>query len=345
MNHVSILAFRQALASSMTIPLEMINAASLIHSIRQKQKPSLTLMTVAEVAGPLTMTAGFTILPDACINEVERSDLIFVPALWGNPRAAVRQHQRSCSWLAEQYARGAVICSVGTGSYFLAEAGLLDNRSATTHWRYFDEFHSDYPLVKLQRKRFITHADRLYCTGSINAVRDVMLYFVEQLFSAAVADEVAHHFTHELKRSYESLLLSEDQKNSHHDEEIIKIQEWLQAHYHLQINLHDLAHQFNINVRSFNRRFRAAADKTPMQYLQEVRINQAQALLKKSNLSVSEIAFATGYQDVSYFSGLFRRINSVTPGEYRHLVRNKLFNVAADSADGKFKASAEDADN
>ena len=333
MKHVTILAFRQALASSMTIPLEMINAASLIHAIRHKQRRHLTLQTIGENAGLLTLTGGLTLLPDASIDDVTDSDLIFVPALWGNPRAAVKLHQRTCHWLAKQYAQGAVICSVGTGSYFLAEAGLLDNRSATTHWRYFDDFQHSYPLVKLQRKRFITHADGLYCTGSINAVRDVMLYFVEQLFSAATADEVAHHFTHELKRSYESLLLSGEQKNSHHDEEIIKIQEWLQKHYHQQVNLRDLAQKFNINVRSFNRRFRAAADKTPMQYLQEVRITQAQELLKKSNLSVSEIAFATGYQDVSYFSGLFRRINSVTPGESRQLVRNKLFNVAASSAD------------
>ena len=80
-------------------------------------------------------------------------------------------------------------------------------------------------------------------------------------------------------------------------------------------------------MRSFNRRFRIAADKTPLQYLQEVRLEQAKALLKHSNLTVAEIAFSVGYQDTSYFAALFKRMNAVTPIEYRHLVRTKLFNV------------------
>ncbi len=333
MKHVTILAFPQALASSMTIPLEMINAAAVIHEIRSKQRSRLRLLTASEDGQALTLTGGITILPNASIDNIEFSDLIFIPAQWGNPRAGVKRCQKTVMWLTRQYEKGATICSVGTGSYFLAEAGLLHARSATTHWRYFDAFQNSYPTVKLQRKRFITHEDRLYCTGSINAVRDVMLHFVEQLFSEHTADEVAHHFTHELKRSYESMILAGDQKNTHHDEEIIKIQEWLQKNYHRTLNLGELAQSFNINVRSFNRRFRAAAGKTPMQYLQETRIAQARDLLKKSNLSVAEIAYSVGYQDVSYFTGLFRKMNSVTPVEYRHLVRNKLFKVDAGGQD------------
>ena len=101
----------------------------------------------------------------------------------------------------------------------------------------------------------------------------------------------------------------------------------MQKNYQQDVPLQELAKRFDISVRSFNRRFRQAADKTPLQYLQEVRLEQAKALLKLSNLSIAEIAFAVGYQDTSYFSSLFKRINTITPNEYRHLVRNKLFNV------------------
>ena len=123
------------------------------------------------------------------------------------------------------------------------------------------------------------------------------------------------------------MLLASEEKNTHHDEQIIKIQEWLQKNYQRDVQLQELAQRFDISVRSFNRRFRQAAGKTPLQYLQEVRLEQAKALLKLSNLSIAEIAFAVGYQDTSYFSSLFKRINTITPNEYRHLVRNKLFNV------------------
>jgi len=329
MRHISILAVPQALASSIAIPLEMISAADTIHHLRVRQTISgFSLQIVAETTAPMAMTGGLVLTPNATLSQVAKSELIFVPALWGNPRAAVRRHSETVAWLAGQYAAGATICSVGSGSYFLAEAGLLDGRPATTHWRYFDDFQSRYPAIKLQRKRFITHQDRLYCTGSVNAVRDVMLHFVEQLFSSSTADEVARHFTHELKRSYESLLLAVDQQDSHHDELIIKVQEWLKKHYHQDVNMGEVAERFGLNTRSFNRRFRHAANKTPVEYLQEIRIDHARQLLKHSNLSISEIAFAVGYQDVSYFTGLFRRLHEVTPNAYRRLVRSKVFSAS-----------------
>ncbi|MDO9518658.1 MAG: helix-turn-helix domain-containing protein [Pseudohongiella sp.] len=330
MKRISILVCPQALASSVAIPLEMISAADTIHRLKNHQRqPNLELLTVArDSSSLLSMSGGLLLQPTGSLSDNTQNTMVFIPALWGNPRAAVRQLPEATAWLQQQYAGGATICSVGTGSYFLAEAGLLDHRSATTHWRYFDDFAQHYPAIKVERKKFITHQDRLYCTGSVNAVRDVMLHFVEQLFSSKVADEVARHFTHELKRSYESLLLAADPQDSHHDELIIKIQEWLQNHYESDVNMKTLAELFGLNVRSFNRRFRQAANKTPVEYLQEVRINQARGLLKSSNLSIAEIAFAVGYQDVSYFTGLFQRLHGVTPNAYRRLVRTKMFNVA-----------------
>lgn len=327
MTHVTILAIEHGLASSITIPLEMIRAADVIKNIRRPDSPKNHITIASHDGKPSTMTGGIIIQAEQALAQIERTDLIFIPALWGNPNAIVKRHPEICQWLRTQYDAGATICSVGTGSYFPAHAGLLDERSATTHWYYFDDFQNRYPNIKLQRKRFITHADRLYCTGSVNAVRDVALHFVEQLFSPAIADEVAHHFTHELKRSYESMLLADEEKNTHHDEQIIKIQEWLQKHYRQVICLKDLAQQFDLSVRSFNRRFRNAADKTPLQYLQEIRLEQAKSLLKQSNLTIAEIAYEIGYQDTSSFASLFKRTNSVTPKEYRHLVRTKLFNV------------------
>lgn len=331
MKHVSILAIPQGLASSITIPLEMFHAAEIIKRIRTPQAPARILQIASDNGETLTMTGGIQIQPDVAVAEISHTDLIFVPALWGNPNAVVRRHPILTSWLKTCYDAGATVCSVGTGSYFLAEAGILDERSATTHWYYFDDFQKRYPQVKLQRKRFITHADRLYCTGSVNAVRDLTLHLVERLFTEDVADEVAHHFTHELKRSYESMLLAREEKNTHHDELIIKIQEWLQKNFQQNVSLQALAQRFELSVRSFNRRFRLAVDKTPLQYLQEVRLEQAKALLKHSNLTVAEIAYAVGYQDSGHFASLFKRINGVTPNEYRHLVRTKLFNVESES--------------
>jgi transcriptional regulator GlxA family with amidase domain len=326
MKHVTIIAVPKALGSTVTIPLEMLNAANdIAKSRRQLDK----LVTIELASGSdtteLVLSGGMRINCQTTLDSISNSDLIFVPGIWGNPRSSLPKLKPMMNWLAQQYKAGNTLCSMVTGSFFLAEAGLLRGRPATTHWRFFDEFTQRYPNIKLQRKRFITSDERLYCTGSINAVRDLMLHFVEQLYGDSIAREIARQFTHELKRSYESLLLNEDQQRSHHDEEIIKVQEWLDQNYQAGVVISGLAKRFKLSVRSLNRRFKLATNASPLQYLQSLRIEHAKELLKQSNLAVSEVADMVGYQDASYFTSLFKKVTAVTPIEYRSLVRNKLF--------------------
>ena len=325
MKQVSIIAIDISLGSTITIPLEMLSAANDVARARKQDDKIVNIQIVGSDKKSVTLNGGLKVECAALLHEITHSDLIFVPGIWGNPKVVIAQHASMLDWLKLQYQRGSTICSITTGSHLLAEAGLLDGRAATTHWRFFDQFQQNYPKVKLQRKRFITSADNLYCTGSVNAARDIMLHFVELLYGDSIASEISRHFTHELKRSYESLLLNKDQQSTHHDEQIIKIQEWLQGNYSTDINISSVALRFGLSSRSLNRRFRSAANTTPRQYLQELRINHAKELLKQSNLAVSEVADQVGYSDASHFTGLFKKLNSVTPNEYRRLVRKKLF--------------------
>jgi len=325
MQHVSIIALDKSLGSAITIPLEMLSAANDVARAR-KQTDKINQIEIIGTGNKLIqLTGGLAIRAARSIHQVPATDLIFVPGIWGNPRAAVRRHPELLTWLQQQSAAGATICSITTGSYFLAAAGLLDGKSATTHWRNFDDFQRRYPRVKLQRKRFITAADNLFCTGSVNAARDLMLHFVGQLYDESIANEIARQFTHELKRSYESLLLEQDPHSTHNDETIIKVQEWLQGNFQNLVQLKSLSEQFGMSVRSLNRRFKQASNTTPLQYLQELRINHAKELLKRSNLGIGEVADRVGYHDASHFCEIFKKLTAVTPKEYRRLVRNKLF--------------------
>ena len=325
MKHVTIITVPNALGSTVTIPLEMLSAANDIARARRQRDKIVTLDVVSVGKETVTLSGGLKIHCEKSISDVRKTDLIFVPGIWGNPRKTLNAYNGLYAWLRNQYNSNCTICSIVTGSYFLAQAGLLNGKPATTHWRYFDEFQNLFPKVRLQRKRFITSANNIFCTGSVNAARDIMLHFVQLLYGESIADEISHHFTHELKRSYESLLLSKDQQATHHDELIIKVQEWLQENYANNLHVSEVADNFRLSARSLNRRFKNATTTTPLQYLQELRIGQAKELLKKSNLSVSEVADQVGYQDASYFTSLFKKLNSVTPNEYKSLVRNKLF--------------------
>lgn len=327
MQHVTIVGFRKTLGTSITIPMEMLNAADLINRIKGPGYRKLHMQLVSPDGGNIALNAGLELVCNTPLSTATNTDLVIVPALWGNPRGIIKQYPELLAWLQHHHQQGALICAVGTGSFFLAEAGLLKHKAATTHWYYFDVFSALYPDVQLQRDRFITRAGNLYCAGSVNSVRDVMLHFIEEASGADVANQVSRHFTHEIKRSYTSTFLKSAPQNFHDDEVIVEIQDWMHSQYHTPIRLEAMAGKFDISVRSLNRRFRQATGKTPMQYLQQIRLDNAKELLRASNLPIAEVAFNSGYPDCSYFSAQFRKAISLSPKAYRDLVRRKLFTV------------------
>jgi transcriptional regulator GlxA family with amidase domain len=102
----------------------------------------------------------------------------------------------------------------------------------------------------------------------------------------------------------------------------------LQDNYRQPLNSQQLAAICGLTVRSFNRRFKAATERTPGQYLAQQRLRVAKELLRESNLAVAEIAYQVGYQDGSHFSRLFKKLLGQTPKQYRDTVRGKLFSLA-----------------
>lgn len=325
MKHISILVFPRALGSSITIPLEMLSAANDIASARKQSAKRNGVNLVGIGPEQQQLSGGMQVHCHCTLADVRKTDLVFIPSIWRKPAQAIKEYQQISPWLKKHYEGGATLCAIASGAFFVADAGLLDDKPATTHWRYFNELTTAYPKVKLQRKRFTTNAERIYCTGSVNAIRDIMLHFIAELYDVSIANEIAQHFTHELKPSFESEILSKDQHSTHHDERIIAVQEWLLNHFQQEIVITDLAKRFGLSVRSLNRRFKQATDITPLSYLQKLRLEHAKQLLKQSNLVIAEVAGAVGYQDTSYFTELFKKTNSMTPNEYRQLVRNKLF--------------------
>ena len=179
LQHVTILGFRKVLGTSITIPMEMLNAADLIHRINNKDDQRLTMQVASLHGGKLSMTAGLDLADTVKLEDIKHTNLIIIPALWGNPKGVTSGSPEILDFLIQAVQQQTLICAVGTGSFFLAEAGLLDNKVATTHWYYFNQFSALYPEVLLQRDRFITRSGNLHCAGSVNSVRDVMLYFIE----------------------------------------------------------------------------------------------------------------------------------------------------------------------
>lgn len=317
------------LATSATLPIEMLQTAQLAHNqqIAAKQQTKLMLRTVAASKEPVATRTGIHWQADLTLEQATKNDIIYLPALWRNPRPVLRKNQQLISWLQKQYKKGATICAVGTGCCFMAEAGLLNKKIATTHWHYFNQFQKDYPSVQLKRQHFITQADRLYCAASVNSLADLTIHFIQRIMNKNTARHVEQHFSHEIRHTYETSAFFDDTHAPHPDENIIQVQTWIQSNYDREIIFNDVAQRFGMSTRTMNRRFKHANSKTPIQYLRDIRIDHARELLKTSNLSISDISDRIGYQDTSYFTKLFKQQLGKTPSDYRTTVRAKLFHM------------------
>ncbi len=328
--NVTFILLDNMLATSATLPAEMLLAAESAYSStkkpEQEQQP-LSIRTANLKGEQITTRSGLRWLPDQTLEESSHNQIIYIPGLWRNPRPLVKKNTALLNWLRDEYHNGALISAVGTGCCFLAEAGLLDGKAATTHWHYFDQFQKDYPLVQLKRQYFITQAGNLYCAASVNSLADLTIHFIQRLYGKEIANHVERHFSHEIRRAYEASGFFEQELSRHPDEEITQIQIWLQDNFYREIIMSQLANKFGMSTRTLNRRFKAALGISPLDFLQTVRINVAKDLLKTSNLSISEIADKVGYQDTGFFTSLFKKHLAVNPAAYRETVRAKLFST------------------
>jgi len=334
MRHVTVLALPRALGTSITLPIEMLNAADAMLRVQQPGHSRLEIVIASVDGKPLEITGGIEIRPHHSLAEITATDLVMIPALWGNPKPVIRKHPQVLSWVKRQHEQGALICATGTGCCFLAATGLLDNKPATTHWYYFKQFRKSYPQVKLETKRFITNAGNLFCAGRINSITNLMIHFIERFYNQHIARRIEQHFAHEIKQSYESIFYPFDEQSVHHDETIIQAQQWMLRNYPNDIKLLNVANQFGMSMRTFNRRFKTATGSTPLEYLQKIRIGTAKDLLQESNLNIAEISAKVGFNDPGYFASLFKRRVSLAPREYRKLVRAKLFSVRHEQLPG-----------
>ena len=323
---IAFLILPNMLSTSMSNAFELFFAANEAAKMRDRRSAlQAELVKVAAVSERQEMPSGLSLLPDEIISETV-FDIVYVPALWRNPKPIVKRNRAVIDWLRWQYEHGAIINGTGTGVRFIAETGLLDNRPATTHWHHFERFAEDFPLVELKRQHFITSAGRLFCAASINAQTDLTLHHIHRVFTKEISDHLARHFSHEVRQPFDRLSFTQTDNSNHPDELILQSQLWMQNNLSkTDISMQSIAEFFGMSARNFSRRFRLATNLSPLQYLQKQRFEQARDLLQNSNLSISEIAYRVGYIDVSYFTKLFKQLSSTTPKEYRKTVRAKLF--------------------
>jgi len=327
---VNLLIYPHVLATGVTLPIEMLLAGEAFARRYDKSVIKLNTQFLSETSTSIKSRAGITMIADVTLDDESQAsmsipDIIIVPSLWRNPRPVLKNHPKLITWLKACWQQGSTLIGVGTGVCFLAESGLLDNHSATTHWHYVEQFKRDYPQVDLKPDFFITQSERIYCAASLNALADIMVHLIAQHYGKAAAQNVERNFSHEIRKPYEEQRYLEGAVDRHADELIAEIQFWLRTHLNTELTLTEIVEQFGMSQRSFTRRFKAATGVRATQYWQQLRIESAKELLASSNLTIQEIADQVGYQDQGHLTRLFKQDLNLTPKAYRAMVRRKLF--------------------
>jgi len=279
---------------------------------------------IAERARALRSPLGVPIKPDRTFTDSGDPDIILVPDF---DLANIKRIQwdEPVHFLRDQYDKGAVICSVCTGSVLLAEAGLLEGLDATTHWFAESLFRSRYPNVRLRPERILTVAGqdhRIVTAGGASSWNELALYLIARFSSVDEARRIAKIFLlgdrSEGQLPFAMLALP----TQHDDAVIATCQNWISTHYECANPVEAMINQSGLNSRTFARRFKSATGYTPIEYVQTLRIEEAKQLLESTDDGVEDIASDIGYDDPRSFRRLFRRATGTNPRQYRLRFRN-----------------------
>ncbi|MDM0109446.1 helix-turn-helix domain-containing protein [Variovorax sp. J22R24] len=321
MPRAAILAFDGCYASSLGGFADILQVAN--SHLRRQQGASAALFEwrfVSLTGEPVAASNGLQ-LQTHKVGAREHFDLVFIPSLHyaGHSKfdQLLKGQSAVCAWLTSQWRRGAWLAANCTGTFILAQTGLLDGRIATTTWWLERQFRTRFPRVDLQLRPVLTEVDRLLCAGASASYLLQAVRVVERFSGPAIASQCAKSMLIDVSQTTQTPYLPLLADISHTDAVVHRAQHWLQSNMARAVRISELAAELAVSERTLVRRFGAVLDQSPLTYLQHLRIDSARALLEASDLGVDQIASQVGYNDPSSFSRLFRERMGLSPGAYR----------------------------
>ncbi|TDW99909.1 AraC family transcriptional regulator with amidase-like domain [Dinghuibacter silviterrae] len=242
--------------------------------------------------------------------DLEKGDLIFIPGLEGSlllTEAFLESAKPFLAWLREQHARGVLVCSVCTGAFLLAESGLLDGLSCTTHWKYAERFTRRYPGIRLLANRLFVREEGIFTSAGVASGIDLALHLVQQLwgpyFAAQIAKEVVVYFRRAPDDPQFSVFI---QYRNHIDNRIHLIQDRLAQSLDQKLTVEDLADVVSMSPRNLTRLFKKTTQITIGDYLEKLRVERAEQLISDGQ-TMQAAALHCGLKSTNQLRSLLRR--------------------------------------
>jgi transcriptional regulator GlxA family with amidase domain len=254
-----------------------------------------------------------TILKDAPL-----MDIILIPAFTSDHiQEALKENSPCIPHLISQYQRGACIGTFCTGAFLLGASGLLNGKIATTHVDASKGFANAFPAVLLKADKTVTQDGRLYTSGGATSSFHLLLHLVQEFCGKDMAIRIAKIFAIDMDRHRQSYFSTFQPSKDHNDELVASAQEKIERNYHDAATIEELIKDLPSSRRNMVRRFKHITGITPIEYLQQTRIEAAKKLLEQTGQQMTEIIYNSGYNDPKAFRKVFKKSVGMTPTQYR----------------------------
>jgi AraC family transcriptional activator FtrA len=281
-------------------------------------RPELTdwydFVVCSEQPGPLSATGGIRITPANGLSALNRANTIIIPG-WRD--AEERPPQSIIQQLVTAHRRGARLVSVCSGVFVLAATGLLDGRTATTHWRYVDALKRLYPRIRVNPDvLYVDDGDILTSAGSAAGI-DLCLHIIRRDFGGRVANQVARRLVMSPHREGGQAQFVPQPVGDADHPWLAHLLEWTQHRLDEALPVERLAREAQTSKRTLSRRFAETTGLSPASWVTGLRVARARDLLETSRKSMERIAADCGFGSAATMRHHFRERVSMSPASYR----------------------------
>lgn len=316
MLNVCLYIFDEVVPSSVTGVVDLLSGANR-YMARAGKNAVFGLSLVTEQGHEIPFHFNNADIRQLNYEDVQQADLIIIPSFSVDSDGVLDRNKAAVEWIRKMYTAGTEIASLCVGSYFLAEAALLDGKEVTSHWAVAADMQKHYPKIRMKSDLVTTDQDGVYTSGGAFSSLKLILYLIEKFCGREAALWVSKMFAIEMDRTSQAHFKVFTGQHQHGDKGILRAQQYIEQNYQNDIGMDEVSSLANMGKRNFIRRFKAATNNTPFEYLQRVRIESAKKAIEMNHKDLPFIMEDTGYSDLKAFRKIFKRITGLSPMEYK----------------------------
>ena len=314
-----LLVFQNFLLLDATGPAQVFSTAN--DEARDAGRPlPYRIHLIAPGGGLVTSSSGISVMTQALPRRSLAGSTLIVAGgrIIDVPSAASAGGRAVLRWLVRASVNVVRCCSVCTGAFVLARAGLLDGRRAVTHWQEASLLRSEHPQVEVQDDAIYTSDGKFYTSAGISAGMDLALSLVDEDLGRAAALAVAKRLVFFLKRPGGQRQFSTEALSHPETTGVARqLADWLRPRLAREVDVSQMAQACALSVRTLHRKLRQEAAMTPAQLLARLRLESACALLEQTGMTVKQAARKSGYGSEYNLRRAFSAQIGVLPSEYK----------------------------